>query len=276
MSAKPQAARVATLRAPAVLRSCLIADSPHSGRRYPGDFNHAVSRRLLRQAEDAYLDRIVGVLPSLGIPLLLAEFPRSYIDPNRNRRAKDLIRLTVSPRHPAPIYAQAPDLTETFRRYAACHAPYHQALADLRDRVQARHGRVVHLNFHSMPSVLRQGAQAQPYDIIIGTREGRAAAPQLAEKLAVLFAAHGYRVGIDVPGFRGAEIIRRGGRPGQHQHALQVEINRALYLDETKLRLLKAPAQKLRTDLRAVMAEFRDHCDRQIAAAPASTRRKPE
>lgn len=249
-----------------------MADSPHSGRSYPADFNHAVSRRLLRQAEDAYLDRIVGVLPSLGIPLLLAEFPRSYIDANRHRQSSDLIRRHVSPRHRVPVYGTVPDLAETFRRYAAYHAPYHQALADMRQRVRGLHGRVVHLNFHSMPSALQPGGPPQPYDIIIGTREGRSAALALAHKLAALFAARGYRVGIDVPGFRGAEIIRRGGKPAQHQHALQVEINRGLYLDEQNLRLLAAPAQKLRADLAAVMAEFRDHCDAPQALNPRPPR----
>lgn len=255
--------------------SCVIADSPHSGRRYPRDFKHICDRKTLRQAEDAYLDRLLDFLPRLGIPLVQATFPRSYIDPNRAENAPTLIRRYCSPRHPVEIYAGPLAPHDVFNRVAQYYRPYHDMVAQLRKDTRARHGRVVHLNFHSLPSELVPGAGPYPHDIVIGTREGKSCAPALADKLRRLFEAKGYRVAMDAPGFSGAEMLRRSGHPQAHAHALQVEINRALYLDENSLRL-NARAPQLKADLRDILRDFRDYCDAPaFAPAPAPAEGKP-
>ncbi len=261
---------VVSTQRPRVLSSCVMVDSPHSGREYPSDFAYTCDFNILRQAEDAYLDALFDFLPSIGIPFVQAHFPRSYIDPNRPHNAPDLLRQTVTPRYQVPIYAIPPDVREAFNRYAAYHKPYHDALCSLRRKVRQTHGRVVHLNCHSLPSVLLEGNAPYPYDIIIGTRDGTSAAPHLAIKLKQLFEARGYRVALNAQGFRGAEILRRSGRPDKNTHAIQIEINRRLYLNEENVTLRQPDAQKLRDSLKAVISDFRDYCD-----GAAFTRKPP-
>ncbi len=261
---------VVSTHRPRVLASCVMADSPHSGRDYPADFRHDCDPALLRQAEDAYLDKLLDFLPAIGIPFVQAHFPRSYIDPNRPQHAPDLLRSSITPRYQVPIYKAAPGAREAFNRYARYHKPYHDAICAVRSEARETFGRVVHLNCHSMPSVLLEGNEPYPYDIVIGTRGGATAAPQLAAKLKSLFEARGYRVIVDAQGFRGAEIVRRSGKPDKNAHALQIEINRALYLDEKNVTLRQPDATKLRHDLRQVLSAFRDYCD-----GPAFARKPP-
>lgn len=252
---------VVSTHRPRVLSSCVIADSPHSGRDYPPDFMHACDIATLRQAEDAYLDKVFDFLPDIGISFVQAHFPRSYIDPNRPDTAPDLVRQHVTPRFQVPIYTSQPSARDIFNRIAKYHKPYHQAIADISHQTRQRHGKVVHLNCHSMPSVLQEGAAPYPYDIVIGTLDGASAAPHLAEKLRALFAQCGYRVAINAPGFRGGEILKRCGTPDQHTHALQIEINRALYLDEKNVTLRQPDAARLRNNLKYILSAFKDFCD---------------
>lgn len=278
--------------------TCLIADSPHSGRNYPADFNHAVPRAEIRQAEDAHVDRLFSFLPALGVPLLTARVPRSYVDLNRAdsvsapyaraaAKGEDpdyapqesgLIRSPATPRHSAPVYNRPFKLSEAFGRVARYHKPYHDRLAALIHATSARHGHAVHLNLHSMPSTIHRGTRKNKYDIILGTRDGETADDHLTQKLRVLLEARGYKVGLNVPGFRGAEIVRRHANPAQGRHSIQIEINRALYMDEKSLRRLPR-MKRLQNDLRDVIESFRAYCDatlapvRKNAATPRPPRR---
>lgn len=281
---------VLRVSSPALPRGCVVADSPHSGTTYPADFNYACDFAELRKAEDAHVDRLFDFMPALGVPLLQAEFPRSYVDPNRedsvSRRflAGDaapyapletgLIRKRCTPRSTQDVYDREIPLKEAFNRVAGYHAPYHAALGKLLDDTEAAQGRVVHVNCHSMPSTMYRGTQANPHDVIIGTWYGQTCAPEIAEKLKELFEARGYRVALDVPGYRGAEIIRRHGKPDKGRHSLQLEINRGLYMDEDSL-ALKPESAKLKADLEAVMRDFVAYCDSVPACQPAPQPRPP-
>jgi len=271
-------------------RSCVVADSPHSGTTYPADFNYACDFAELRKAEDAHVDRLFDFMPALGVPLLQAEFPRSYVDPNREDsvtpriRAGDdkpyvpvetgLIRKRCTPRSAQDVYDRPIPLTEAFNRVAGYHAPYHAALEKLLDETAVEQGRVVHVNCHSMPSTMYRGTQTNPHDIIIGTWYGQTCAPEIAAKLKELFEARGYSVALDVPGYRGAEIIRRHGKPQENRHSLQLELNRGLYMDEETL-ALKPEAAKLKTDLEAVMRDFVGYCEGLPPMRPTPQRRPP-
>lgn len=283
----------AAAQAPA---TCLVADSPHSGRRYPDDFRYACDFSALRQAEDAHVDRLFSFLPALGVPFLTARVARSYVDLNRAdnvsaawRRAAaagedpaylpqegGLIRSPATPRHSTPVYGRTLRLSEAFNRVARCHRPYHARLDALVAQTARRHGTVVHINCHSMPSTTHRGTRKNKYDIILGTRDGTTAAPHLAKKLQALLTAKGYKVGINIFGFRGAEIVRRQGDPAQNRHSIQIEVNRALYMNETTLRRLPR-MKKLQTDLRDALGAFRDYCDATLpsAAHPAQQRPRP-
>lgn len=268
-------------RAKAGLQTCLVADSPHSGRVYPADFNYSCSKEVLRQAEDAWIDKLFDFLPELGIPFLQAKFPRAYIDANRNadkvvrdfnaaaKRGDNpayqpvesgLIRSPVTPRHRVAVYNRTLPLREAFLRATKYHKPYHNRLAGLIAGTRQKHGRVVHLNCHSMPSTIHRGTRQNSHDIILGTRDGATADDALLLALRDMLQARGYKVGLNTPGFRGAEIVHRYGKPALQQHSIQIEINRGLYMDEKTL-CPHAGMHKLKGDLRAVVAQFRDYCD---------------
>jgi N-formylglutamate deformylase len=279
---------------PGVRPSCVVADSPHSGCEYPDDFGFACDFSELRKAEDAGLDALYDFLPALGVSFLQAQFPRSYIDPNRRdtvseRYAREgegefhpsegeMLRDKCTPRSPQKIYDRPLPLKEVFNRLAGYYQPYHDRLAEMLDAAKERHGRVVHLNCHSMPSTTHRGKRQNKYDFILGTREGESCAPEIVAELKRLLEAKGYKVGVDVPGFRGAEIIRRTGKPAEGRHAIQIEVNRRLYMNEETVTPLPAMAQ-LRDDLKDVMASFVTFCDALSPSAPApsptASRRPP-
>lgn len=296
MSRPPQQRRairpVRLYRAQGTAPSCVIADSPHSGRNYPADFRFAVDLATLRQAEDAHIDRLFSFLPALGVPLLTATVPRSYIDLNRadnvtapflravskgidpeyTPQEGGLIRSPSTPRHPAPVYDRKLTLSEAFNRVARVHRPYHARLAQLIDDTAARHGAVMHLNLHSMPSTTHRGTRRNKYDIILGTRDGETADDHLLQKLRGLLEAKGYTVGLNIQGFRGAEIVHRHSNPAQNRHSIQIEINRALYMNEKTLRRLPR-MKRLQADLQDVMQQFRQYCDATLPPAQKRPRR---
>lgn len=267
-------------------QTIVVADSPHSGTVHPPDFRPDCDALALRGAEDFAVDQLYDFLPGLGVPFLQAEFPRSYIDANRLDNVTDkfkaegeqdydghessLAREKISPRDRRDIYAKKMKLSEVFNRVAGYHKPYHDALAAMIDDAAQRHGRVVHLNLHSMPSTTNGGKGVNKYDVIIGTRLGTAADMKLAEKLRDLFAARGYAAAIDVPGYSGAEILRRSGNPAAGRHSLQVEINRRLYMDEKTI-TANANMPLLKKDLQGIMADFIAWCDVNVAAPAART-----
>ncbi len=274
------AKNVYSIDLPPTPASCVVADSPHSGKDYPVDFDYACDLHLLRQAEDMAVDALYNFLPALGVPLLQAQFPRSYIDANRadflvghgaaeyEGGDSSLVRGVISPRHTAKIYDRKLTLSEVFNRVADYHQPYHEKLRDMIDDAHARHGKAVHLNLHSMPSTINRGAGVNPHHIAIGTRDGETCAPEIAEKLQSLFAAKGYNAVIDTQGYRGAEIVRRHGDPDNARHSIQVEVNRALYMDEKTL-VLKPEFAKLQSNLRDIMNDFTAWCDSPaVASAP--------
>jgi N-formylglutamate amidohydrolase len=268
--------------------TCLVADSPHSGCDYPPDFGYSCDFAELRKAEDTGVDALYDFFPALGVPFLQAQFPRAYVDPNRRDTVTEkftqegdgdyhpsrdgLLRDKCTPRSAQKVYARKLTLSEVFNRVAGYYRPYHDRLKEMLDAAHERHGKVVHLNCHSMPSRLWQGKAQNPHDIVLGTRDGATCAPEVVEELRRLFAEKGYAVAIDAPGFRGAEIIRRTGDPAQGRHSIQVEINRRLYMDEDTLAPLPGRA-KLKEDLREIMSAFADWCAALPPPPPAVEKR---
>ncbi|MDE1151810.1 MAG: N-formylglutamate amidohydrolase [Micavibrio sp.] len=285
------AAHILHVDAPPGSRSCLVADSPHSGTQYPADFNYACDFHELKKAEDTAIDRLFGFFPALGAPFLQADFPRAYVDPNRKdtvtqKLAQEgdqpyvgsetgLVRRKCTPRSSQHVYDRTLSLSEVFNRVAACHKPYHDKLAQLLDETVREKGRVVHVNCHSMPSTLQRGTKQNPFDVIIGTYDGATCDAAIAKKLQQLFTAHGYKCAIDVPGYRGAEIITRHGDPAHHRHSLQLEINRALYMNEDTL-VLKPEAVTVKAGLQSIMADFAAWCDAQPGLQSTATPKPPK
>ncbi|MBI5255460.1 MAG: N-formylglutamate amidohydrolase [Burkholderiales bacterium] len=258
----------------------LVCDSPHSGTHYPADFGHAIARQRLRCAEDTHVDRLWSHAPEAGATLVLAQFPRTYIDANRAADDIDAAMIDgpwptpLRPSHKTlalglglvwrqvaegePIYQRRLTVAELQHRLTQCWQPYHAALDAACDAAVARWGRCWHLNLHSMPSnaYARLGVSStQPLaDFVLGDRRGTSCEPGFVQLVRQLIEAHGWRVALNDP-YEGQALVCRHGRPQQGRHSLQIEINRALYMDEAT-REPHAGFERLRADLASIIEEI--------------------
>ena len=237
-------------------RAALLLDSPHSGAIYPPDFRPACPMSALRAAEDTDVDALWDFAPSMGVALLQAHFPRSYIDVNRAldevdpsmlegpwvgpvidsskvRLGKGLIWRQLD--DGTPVYDRLLPVDEVRRRIKHCWKPYHALLDDAIATAHARHGKVIHLNCHSMPSVAHTYSTEHPFethaDFVLGDRDGTSANPALTHWIEVFLNSCGYTVSVNHP-YKGVEIVRRHGRPLERCHSIQLEVNRRLYMNE--------------------------------------------
>ncbi len=253
--------------------SAVVFASPHSARVYPPDFMAmtVLEPTVLRSSEDAYVDCFLREASAAGAPVLLGGVPRAYVDYNRDATELDpaLIAgvsvhglnprissgLGVIPRVVAggrAIYRGKITRAEAERRLRDYWHPYHARLESLMAAHCERFGRAILLDMHSMPrdavSMNRQHTSLRP-DIVLGDRFGAAAHASVTEAVAEVFTAAGLRVARNSP-FAGAYITQRHGTPSRNRHAIQIEIDRGLYLDERRV----APSRDF--------AEFRTLMDR--------------
>jgi N-formylglutamate deformylase len=236
----------------------LVCDSPHSGTLYPQDFGYALPFEALRAGEDTDVHVLWEGLPAVGATLLAAQFPRAYIDPNRDLEDIDPQMLDgpwPSPLNPGektrlgigliwreagfdgrkPIYDRLLGVAEVQQRIARYHAPYHAAMREQIEAAYARYGAVWHLNLHSMPANSYEGLQIESdhplADFVLGDRDGTTAAPEFTAVVAQALRSRGFTVAINDP-FKGVALIARLGRPAERRHSLQIELHRGLYMDE--------------------------------------------
>ena len=241
----------------------LVLDSPHSGTDYPEDFGTVCERSLLRRAEDTHVEKLYRFAPDLGVAWIEAHFPRSYLDANRDTTEVDVAMLDAPWPGPvatdpavlskvrlgkgliwrctddgAPLYDRKLGVAEVQARIDTCWRPYHAAVADAIDAAHARHGFSIHLNCHSMPAVAASHATDYPglvhADFVVGNRDDTTSSPALARLVYEHLRGLGYTVEYNHP-YKGVELVRRHGRPAEHRHSIQLEINRKLYMDETSL-----------------------------------------
>ncbi|MFP5297033.1 MAG: N-formylglutamate amidohydrolase [Alphaproteobacteria bacterium] len=230
--------------------------SPHSGVVYPPDLgaDPALPEASLRSAEDAFVDRLIAPGAAHGAVLVLGRIARAYVDLNRDPEDLDpaLVEGVGTPASPraAAGYGVAPRLTgdgrplyrrrltraEVEARLARVHAPYHAALAAEMAAARARCGEAVLVDWHSMPARAATGnGGARGPDVVLGDRHGGACAAELTRRLRREFEALGWRVALNRP-YAGGWTTQRWGRPDEGFHAVQVELNRALYWDEAARR----------------------------------------
>ncbi len=243
---------------PRLAVSGTVFASPHSGREYPQAFLDAsvLDARAIRSSEDAFVDELIGAAPALGVPLVLARVPRAYVDLNRAadeldpalvegaRRSAMNPRITsglgVVPRVVAngrAIYAGKLPLAEVLRRLERHWHPYHAALRGLLAEQAEAFGRAILIDCHSMPHEAIEGTlprSGRLPDVVLGDRFGAAADPEVVEAIAAAFADEGLVVARNAP-FAGAYITQAYGRPSQGWHVVQIELDRALYMDEARL-----------------------------------------
>ncbi|MBY3381019.1 MULTISPECIES: N-formylglutamate amidohydrolase [Rhizobium] len=235
-----------------------VYNSPHSGRIYPPEFM-AQSRLegiAIRRSEDHYVDELFGSAVALGAPLLAANFPRAYLDVNREPYELDprmfdgllppyanVNSLRVAgglgtiPRIVAEnmeIYARRLPVQEGLDRVEAVYKPYHAALRRLIARTHVQFGFGVLIDCHSMPGNVRvAGSTARP-DFIIGDRYGTSASAELSRAAIAILEEMGFAAIRNKP-YAGGFITEHYGRPSRGLHALQIEVNRAIYVDELTL-----------------------------------------
>ena len=257
--------------------SAVVFASPHSGRDYSAQFlqQTVLSGDLIRSSEDAFVDDLFADAPLYGAPLLLALVPRAFLDLNRapdeldpaviagaqrsmhNPRVSS--GLGVIPRVVAggrAIYDGKLSLSEAETRIAEYWHPYHRALRALMDDTHTCFGEATLIDCHSMPheaieSYCRPG-QPRP-EVVLGDRFGASASREVMERLEAAFASAGLRVTRNTP-FAGAFITQSYGRPSARHHAIQVEIDRSLYMDETTI-TRRPDFEIFRAILNGVMAE---------------------
>lgn len=231
----------------------LIFASPHSGRRYPSDLLAIARTGLLslRRSEDAFVDELFAGAAAHGAAVLSATVARAYVDLNRDPSELDpemfeerVPHAASTPRVQAGlgaiprvtgdgqmIYRRKLSLHEAERRIAVVHAPYHAMLRGLVEETKAQFGCAVLIDCHSMPSNAR-GSYAP--DIVLGDRYGASCHPSVTALAEATLRRQGYRVARNAP-FAGGHTTQSYGRPAHRVHALQIEINRALYCDERSL-----------------------------------------
>ena len=277
---------------PAVHTLPFVFNTGHSGAVYPADFIAAsrLDALTLRRSEDAHVDRLFASVVALGAPLLRANFPRAFLDVNRepfeldprmfdgrlppfaNTRSMRVAGgLGTVPRVVADgqeIYAKRLPVGEATARIEALYKPYHQALRGLIQRTARSHGHCVLIDCHSMPSSsLGRDAEIKA-DMVLGDRYGTACAPGLIEAFEATFRAQGFRVVRNKP-YAGGFITEHYGEPNLGRHALQIEVNRALYMDEASLAVtpdFPGLVKVLSTVIATVAADLGDLTPRRMAA----------
>ena len=242
---------------PAEWRAPIIFNSPHSGSCYPSAFLNAsrIDLPTLRRSEDSFMDELITDLGSRGFAVTKVHFPRSYVDVNREPYELDprmfIGRLpsfantrsmrVAGGRGTIPrvvgdgqeIYRERLSVDEALSRIETLYKPYHRALRRLINKVHQAFGTAVLVDCHSMPSIGVSRDEPRRPDMVIGDRYGTSCAPLLPDVVEDAMTGLGYSVGRNKP-YAGGFITEHYGNPTAGLHAIQLEINRGLYMDERR------------------------------------------
>lgn len=240
---------------PRELRLPLVFNSPHSGRVYPNTFLAAskLDALALRRSEDAYVEELFAFVAAMGSPLLYAHFPRAYLDVNREPYELDPVLFRDGLPHYAntqsvrvvgglgtiarivseadEIYREPLSVGAALERISRLYTPYHTLLRGLLDEAHRQHGVALLIDCHSMPSNPLADHDGGRPDFVLGDRFGSSCSGEFIRRAAAQLKSIGYVVALNKP-YAGGYITEHYGRPHEGLHALQIEINRALYMDE--------------------------------------------
>ncbi|MBX9454519.1 MAG: N-formylglutamate amidohydrolase [Rhizobium sp.] len=255
-----------------------VFNSPHSGRIYPRSFTECsrLDPVAIRRSEDHFVDELFCSCVGFGAPMLSANFPRAYVDVNREPYELDptmfegrlppfantaSVRvaggLGTVPRivgENMDIYRSKLGVEEALERIEVIYKPYHAVLRRLIARTHARFGRAVLIDCHSMPGNIRISGSGVRPDFIIGDRYGTSASSELSRVALKLLEEQGF-VAVRNKPYAGGFITEHYGRPARGLHALQIEVNRSLYIDESSLRK-KPDFDKVALSIRSFIQSF--------------------
>lgn len=266
----------------------LVCDSPHSGTAYPADFGYAVPLAQLRQGEDTHVDELWEAAPQHGATLIAANFPRTYIDPNRTladldpdalsepwseplspgektRLGKGLIWTRLDAR--SPMYDRKLSVAEVRRRIDDYYTPYHDVVARAVKERHEQFGALWHLNLHSMPNDAyeRLGLRSEHplADFVLGDRDGTTCEPAFVQLIEDVLRGKGYTVARNDP-YKGVQLIAQIGQPALRRHSLQIEIRRPVYMDE-KTRERNGGFNSLQQDLGELLGAISEYVTQRTA-----------
>ena len=259
-----------TIVEPSTLTSGVVFALPHSGRDYGVSFlNQSILDKIsIRSSEDAFLDQLIDGIEKYGAPKIIANAPRAFIDLNRSTDEldpalisgiKNNIRsprissgLGVIPRvvsHGKEIYRGKLSLEQAQSRIEYYWKPYHKDLSNLLKRARAIYGQSLLIDMHSMPheAVSTQSSFIKAPEIVVGDRFGMSSDPEFTNLIVSILKQHGFRVAKNTP-FAGAFITKHHGKIKDRTHAIQLEIDRSLYMDEERI-LQNSGFEKLKSQL---------------------------
>lgn len=262
---------------PGLQTAPVVFNSPHSGSNYPQSFQAQARLDLhnLRRSEDCFVDELFSASVAMGAPLMQADFPRAWLDLNREPYELDpdmfhdplpghvntsSVRvaggLGTIPRivsEGEEIYAGKLAWKDAQARIQNHYIPYHEALRQLMADTYRKFGTAILVDCHSMPSVAGLSGSGRP-DIVLGDRHGTSCDSWITQHLEEQLRAHGLKVSRNRP-YAGGYITQRYGRPREDVHAVQIEINRMLYMNEATLKKTRG-FSRLQTLLLDVMSKF--------------------
>jgi N-formylglutamate amidohydrolase len=242
---------------PPVWRAPIIFNSPHSGTVYPAEFLNAsrIDIAALRRSEDSFMDELIGGLADRGFPVMRVHFPRSYVDVNREPYELDPRMFTgrlpsfantrsmrvagglgTIPRvvgDGQEIYRERLNVDDALTRIESLYKPYHRALRRLINKAYQTFGTAILVDCHSMPSIGIAREEPRRPDVVIGDRYGTSCAGLLTDVVEDTYHQLGYSIGRNKP-YAGGFITEHYGNPASGLHAVQIELNRAIYMDERK------------------------------------------
>jgi N-formylglutamate deformylase len=235
----------------------VVFNSPHSGRVYPRAFLSAARLDLttLRRSEDSFVDELILGVVGGGLPVMRAHFPRCYVDVNREpyeldprmfdgrlpsfantrsmRVAGGLGTVARVVGDAQEIYDRRLPVDDALRRIETLYKPYHRALRRLVTRVHREFGSAILVDCHSMPSTAGAMDERPRSDFVIGDRYGTSCVTAVVDTVEAALRGFGYLVSRNKP-YAGGFITEHYGNPAAGLHAIQVELNRSLYMDEKR------------------------------------------
>lgn len=257
----------------------VLLSVPHAGRDYPTEIFEALRLppAALVRLEDRYADLLTRRCVQLGHPVIMAHRARAWIDLNRDEQDIDveMVQGALRADYPAPgvkqrgglgliprrlsgdgdLWKHQFTLDDVRHRISSFHQPYHLAITDVLERMRQRFGVAILLDLHSMPPIRNAGVGPAP-QFVIGDRFGKSAASQYAELLLARLQAQGFSAALNHP-YAGEYILRRHARPRLNIHAIQLEVDRSLYLDPD-LRQPGAGLERLNALISALVAALTD------------------
>src|SRR6188508_3472280 len=255
-------------------RACqgpVLFNSPHSGSTYPRDFLAACRLDIatLRRSEDSFVDELIAGVVRCGYPMMRAHFPRCFVDVNREpyeldprmfegrlpsfantrsmRVAGGLGTVARVVGDAQEIYDQRISVDDALRRIENLYKPYHRALRRLFTRVHREFGTAMLIDCHSMPSSTGPKDDRPRADVVLGDRYGTSCVAAVSEVIESTLRQQGYAVSRNKP-YAGGFITEHYGNPAAGLHAIQLEFNRALYMNERRFEH-SAGFGRLATDL---------------------------